>query len=36
LENLLPRVKPSELTISVTTKPQPPNRRTNPRNALSV
>ena len=35
-ENSLPRVSPSELTISVTTSPQPPRSRTSPRKARSV
>src|SRR5206468_2492027 len=32
----IPRTSPSELTISVTTRPQPPCRFTSRRNALSV
>src|SRR5207244_13143889 len=32
----MPRTRPSELTISVTTRPQPPGRVTRRRNAVSV
>src|SRR6186997_3039479 len=32
----IPRTRPSELTISVTTSPQPPRRFTRRRNAVSV
>src|SRR2546426_1742466 len=32
----MPRTRPSELTISVTTRPQPPWRLTSRRNAVSV
>src|SRR6185436_13989551 len=32
----MPRTSPSELTISVTTSPQPPRRLTSLRNAVSV
>src|SRR5215213_5277685 len=32
----IPRTRPSELTISVTTRPQPPWRLTRRRNAVSV
>src|SRR5262245_23893298 len=32
----MPRTSPSELTISVTTRPQPPCRLTRRRNAVSV
>ena len=32
----MPRTSPSELTISVTTRPQPPWRLTRRRNAVSV
>ena len=32
----MPRTSPSELTISVTTRPQPPWRLTSRRNAVSV
>ena len=32
----MPRMSPSELTISVTTRPHPPRRFTRRRNALSV
>ena len=32
----MPRTRPSELTISLTTRPQPPWRLTSRRNAVSV
>ena len=32
----MPRTSPSELTISLTTRPQPPRRLTSRRNAVSV